>query len=95
MLGLFLMATAKWSDGRSPVVPEPLVADQPYSVVVRDGCAAVDLYLEADVPVRLLVSNLGPAARKSVLRARSEPLAEQPQYQPIAWRKKLPTARRP
>lgn len=74
LLALFGGTTLMWSYGHSTVIPDqPIryqpVKDQPTDITLRDGFATVDVHLEQDVPVRLLVSNLGSANRNAILQA--------------------------
>ncbi|MDB5337069.1 MAG: hypothetical protein JWN70_2688 [Planctomycetaceae bacterium] len=90
LLSLFAIAISAWSQSRSPVVPDRLVSNQLYDIVLSDGHATVDLYLEQDVSARLLISNLGSANRNGVLQVRAEPLSGRVQYQPVRWQQKRP-----
>jgi hypothetical protein len=72
--GLCAATMLMWSYGHSTVVSyQPAshqpAKDQPTGITLRDGFATVDVHLEQDVPVRLLVSNLGSANRNAILQA--------------------------
>lgn len=88
LLSLFALTLAAWSRHDSPVVLDRLVPHQPYDIILRDGQGTVDLYLEQDVPVRLLVSNLGSVSRNAALQVRSERLSATARYQPQPWKPK-------
>lgn len=74
LLGLFGGTTLMWSHGHSTVIPDQpgphqQISDQPTGITLRDGFATVDVHLEHEVPVRLLVSNLGSVNRNAILQA--------------------------
>ena len=89
LTGLFAVAIATWTHGGTPTVPQRLVSGQPYGIVLDDGRATVDLYLEPDRAVRLLASNLGSSSRNATLRARAATLSGRPQYLPVACRRRM------
>ena len=80
-LALALFCTLAGS--RSPTVPDSLPPGQPGAIAVDDGRGVVDLYLSPDVPIRLLVSNLGTSDHSATLQAQAT-LIDVPRHRPTA-----------
>ncbi len=93
LLCLLGFAIVTWTRVGSSAIPDQLIPGRPYDVPLKEGRATVDLPLQANAPVRLIISNLGSVSRTAILQARVEPVRGFSwQHQPIPWQKKtLPT----
>lgn len=63
-----------------------LTVGQPCAIEISNDQSQVDIFLSPDVPVTLLISNLGSSSQSALMTIKSESLRSPPQFRPVPLR---------